>query len=38
MKGVLMLRDLINVQQPDISDIHELCVLLDIPYLISPWW
>ena len=25
------------VQQTDISDVHEQCLPLDIPYLMSPW-
>ena len=33
-----MLTDLNNAQQTDISDTHEHCVPLDIPYLISPCW
>ena len=33
-----MLTDLNNVQQTDISDIHKHCMLLEIPYLILPWW
>ena len=33
-----ILTDLNNVQQTDISDIHEHCIPLNIPYLISPWW
>ena len=32
-----MFTDLNNVQQTDISDIHEHCIPLDIRYLISPW-
>ena len=33
-----MLKDLNNVQEADINDIHDHCIPLDIPYLISPWW
>ena len=32
-----MFADLNNVQQTDISDMHEHYIPLDIPYLTSPW-
>ena len=33
-----MLADLNNVQQTDVSDIHEQYIPLSISYLTSPWW